>query len=179
VLIADVEGLAGGILHRIVVPWRQAEFMGIFRPGVAGSALGNNRPEIGVGQHIDPRCRSDLAVDQRDDILTAVVGEAAITVVEQQVTLWQRRGWNGDCGAARHQVRHAGSQHNAMFQLLGEGSAFIVEHDSCRGSQQDAILVRKLIQTADKDAAGFIQNLPFNAGCDHVGDLIMQGVAVN
>ena len=48
----------------------------VLDPGIGAAALGNDRPEMGIGQHIDPWGGSHLIRLQRNDVFAAVAGEA-------------------------------------------------------------------------------------------------------
>ena len=59
--VADVEGLAGEVAHRIVVPGGEPEFVRVLAPGVGAAAFRNDGAERRIGQHIDPGRGRDLA----------------------------------------------------------------------------------------------------------------------
>ena len=84
-LIANIESLSSAVKDRIIAPWSQSEFMRVLNPGVGGTALRNNRPEVGIGQHIDPWRRSHLSRLEGDDILVTVGRKAAKTVLEDKL----------------------------------------------------------------------------------------------
>ncbi len=112
--------------------------MGILYPGVGAAALGNNRPEIGIGQHVDPRGRRHLAGLEGDDIFVPVAGKAAKAIRKNQLAFGKRRGQIGRPGAGGNQGGDRGLQNTSMFQLLRQSSLLIVENNSCRGLQQHA-----------------------------------------
>ena len=60
--IADVKGLPARIAHRVVVPGGEAKLVGILGPGVGGTALGQNGPEMRIRQDIHPRRRGHLTL---------------------------------------------------------------------------------------------------------------------
>src|SRR5205823_828341 len=84
--IANVKGFAVRITHRIVRPWRQAEFVRIFTPRVGRAALRDDGSKRTVRYHIHPRSRRHMIACGRNDVLAAVGCETAKTVEENQVT---------------------------------------------------------------------------------------------
>jgi hypothetical protein len=46
--VAQVKGFAARIADRVVVPGRQAEFVGVFAPGVGDAAFRNTVPKPGL-----------------------------------------------------------------------------------------------------------------------------------
>ena len=85
-LIADIKGFTGSILHRIIAPGREPELMRILQPGVGRAAFGDDRSEGWIGQHIHPRGRGHLTGLQGDDIFVAVPGETAQPIGKNQFT---------------------------------------------------------------------------------------------
>jgi len=96
--VAYVQSLAGAVQDRVVTPGRKPELVGILNPGVRGAALGNDRSEIGIGQHIDPRRRRHKAGLKGDDVFAAVFGKAAQAVGKNRLALRERRGGIGGPG---------------------------------------------------------------------------------
>ena len=86
-LVADVDRLAAGVGDRIVVPRREAELVAVLRPGVGAAALGDDRAELRIGDHVDPRRGRGLAGAEEHDVLAPVAAEAAQAVEERQVAL--------------------------------------------------------------------------------------------
>ena len=84
-LVAKVQGFAARIADRIVGPGREPELMRVLLPGVGKPALGDDRAEVRVGEHIHPRGRGQLPLSCGDDIFAPVRGETAQAVVEGQV----------------------------------------------------------------------------------------------
>src|SRR5689334_15425392 len=70
--VTEVQGFSARIRHGIVVPGREAEFMGIFAPRIGKPVLRDDGSKLGVRQYIDPRRRRDLLVRRRDDVLTSI-----------------------------------------------------------------------------------------------------------
>ena len=83
--VAEVEGFAARIAHRVVGPGREAELVGILAPGVGQAALGDDGAEVRVRQHIHPRRRRHLPVRGRDHILAPIRGEPSQAVEEDQI----------------------------------------------------------------------------------------------
>ena len=74
--VAQIKRLTAGVGHRIVVPRRQPEFVGIFTPSITPAGFGNDGAKICIGNDIDPGSgRGDTRL-QRDDIFPAVPAES-------------------------------------------------------------------------------------------------------
>ena len=84
-LVAEIERLAAGVADRVVVPGGEPEFVAVLRPGVGAAAFGDDRAELRVGDHVDPRRGRRLAGAEDDHVLAAVAAEAAQAVEERQV----------------------------------------------------------------------------------------------
>src|SRR4030065_2730270 len=69
--VTEVEGLSAHIAHRVVVPWREAEFMGVLIPSIGLAALRDDGAEVRIRQDIHPRGRRHLSVRGRDVLLPA------------------------------------------------------------------------------------------------------------
>ena len=82
--ITQVNGFAAAIGDRIVVPGRQAKFVGIFGPGIGTAGFRDHRAEMCIGDHVDPGRGCRIGREPGDDVLTAIGAEAAIFVAQQQ-----------------------------------------------------------------------------------------------
>jgi len=173
-LIANVKGLARGVLNGIVAPGRQSKFMGILHPSVSCAAFGNNCTEKGIGQDIDPRRRRHLAGLEGDDIFVAIAGKAAQAVREIQLPLRERLRPLSRPRPDRRQCWDPGIQNTPMFQLFAQSSLFIVQYNPRRGLKQYPVVAGNLFKAPDEDAAGLVQRLRFNAGRDQACDPVMQ-----
>ena len=151
--------------------------MAILRPRVAAAALGNDRAELGIGQHIDPRGWRCALRSQRHDIFAPVRSKAAESIFEDKLlvrNVFMRRGGapagnkggNGGIGEAR------------TLHLLRQRAVFINQDNACDGLEEGAILRGHLFHAADEDATGFIQKLGFGSGGDQADDLIVQGKSI-
>ena len=80
--VAEVQGFAARIAHRVVVPRGEAEFVGVLAPGVGLTALRDDGAEVRIRQHVHPRRRRHLPVRGRDDVLAAIRRESAEPVEE-------------------------------------------------------------------------------------------------
>ena len=178
-LVSNIESLARGVLNRIVAPGRQSKLMGVLHPCVSRAALGNNRSEPGIGQHIDPRRRRHLAGLKSNDIFMAVPAEPAQAVGKNQIARRKRSSRVREPAMRGCQGRNQRLQYAAMRQLFLQASLLIVQNNSRRGLQQHAVIVGNLFEAPDEDAARFVQHLRLNAGGNQICDLILQGLAVN
>ena len=151
-LVADVEGLAGRIAHRIVRPGREVVLLAVHRPGGA-AALGRDlEAEAGVADHVEPGRRRGLAVIEDGDVFTAALGKAAQAVEELERR--QRRFFapakaGGDAAARRRRgalVGHRG-------KLFGEAAIVAGEHRAGGAQQQGAGVRRHEIGAQHGDGA--------------------------
>ena len=55
----------------------------------------------------------------------------------------------------------------------------VIEDNAGGGLEKNTIVIRDLLETANKNAAGFIEHLRFAAGCDQRRNLILQVLAIN
>ena len=83
--VAQIEGLPASIANGIVVPWRESELVRITAPCVGHAALGNNRTEVRVREHVYPGRGRGLLWRRRDDVLASIGRETAEPVVEKQI----------------------------------------------------------------------------------------------
>src|SRR5450830_1954870 len=108
------------------MPWREAEFMRIFAPGVGLAALGYHRAELGIGQHIRPWRRGLLRLTGGDYIFASIRRKTAKAIFQYQFTLCRavRQRWLFAAGVL-HQRWHA--QHGAgrPLDLFSQGAARI------------------------------------------------------
>src|SRR6476646_1924709 len=70
-------------------------------------------------------------------------------------------------------------EYAALFELFQERAVLVIEDDAGGGLEKNTIVIRDLLETANENAAGFIEHLRFAAGCDQRGNLILQILAVN
>ncbi|KFB72658.1 MAG: hypothetical protein AW09_002150 [Candidatus Accumulibacter phosphatis] len=89
--IAQVEGFATRIGHRVVVPRGQTEFVRVLAPGVGNAAFRNDAAKMRIRQDVDPRCRRHLLRREKDDVLAAVWRESS-QAIEQDQFRTRRRG---------------------------------------------------------------------------------------
>ena len=83
--VAQEECLAARIRDGVVVPRRETELVRVLVPRIDRPILGDQATEVGVGHHVHPRRRRDLAFGRDDDVLAAVRAEAAQSVVHDKV----------------------------------------------------------------------------------------------
>ena len=88
VLVAHVDGLARRVADGVVRPRRELVLAAVGGPCIAGARLRDLEAQARVRDHVDPRRGRPLALAERDQVLAAVVHEAAQPVVE----LPRRRG---------------------------------------------------------------------------------------
>src|SRR5512142_3499297 len=81
-LVPDVEGLARGVAHRVVVPGRQPELVGVLDPGIGAPAFADDGADLGAGDDVGPRRPCGLTGLERNDVFAAVRREAAQPVAE-------------------------------------------------------------------------------------------------
>ncbi|MCY1211346.1 hypothetical protein D9M71_40120 [compost metagenome] len=79
-IVAQVKGLATGVTDRIVLPGRQAEFVGVQVPGIGASTFRDDGAELRIRQHIHPGGRGRDTGFQLEHVLAAVATETAIGV---------------------------------------------------------------------------------------------------
>ena len=77
VLVAQEDLLAAGVGHRVVVPGREPQLMGVLAPGVGAPGLRHDRAEARVGDDVDPGRGRPMHAVGGDHVLTPVGREAA------------------------------------------------------------------------------------------------------
>ena len=91
-LVAQIEGLASGIGHRVIVPGGEPELVGVLHPGVRAAFLADDRSDVRAGDDIDPRRRRALTRLEGNDVFTPVGRETAQAVAENAFARRQRMG---------------------------------------------------------------------------------------
>ncbi|KAF5056940.1 hypothetical protein DSECCO2_362120 [anaerobic digester metagenome] len=175
-LVAKVEGFPSLVCDRVVVPGGEAEFVGVFAPGVGTAAFGDDAPEERVGQHIGPGRGSGQALGGGDDILASVRGESSLTVEKGEVVagLRNRRQRFGAVRPARHQLGDSGSRQEAAVDLLREGPERVGDDHAGDRLDQDAVLFGEAIARTHEDSAGLVGSAGFDPGGDESHDLVVQ-----
>ena len=178
-LVAQVKGLPGRVPHGIVAPRRQAEFVGVLHPGVGAAAFRDDRAEGWICDHVDPRGGRHLPGAEGDDVFVAIAGEAAESVLEDQLPRRDRPGRHGSRGPRGHQGRDLGFRHAPPLHLFRQGAMFVVQVNPGHGLQQQAVVIGDLLEPPDEDAAGLVQQLRLRPRGDEGDDRIVQGLAVD
>ena len=175
VFIAQVQRLAAGIAHRVVVPRRQAVFVGVGAPGIGATAFGDHAAKLRVGQHVGPGRRGGVAGAQGDDIFAAVRRKPTVGVAQQQLGINARRRWRHALGSAQMAGIEArqGDFNPAAMHLLVQAAAVAGEHDARHGLHQGAVFRRQLLGTAHEDAAWAVNQVGFDAGGDQPHDQVL------
>src|SRR5688572_4690635 len=83
--VSNVEGFTGCVGNRIILPWGQAKFVRVFKPGVSTTTFRDYRSEVRVSQHIYPWSRCYASRLGGDYIFAPVRRESAKAVVEHQI----------------------------------------------------------------------------------------------
>ena len=183
VLVPQVERLAARVHHWIVVPRREPELVCILGPGVAGAALGDDRAELRIGQHVDPGRGRGAARAQRHDVFAAVAREPAELVGQHEVRpRLGRRGRARRRRGARHrrlQQRNAEVLGPPPLGLVGEAAAAVGDDHPCDRREQHAVLLRNVVGGPHEDAAGPVDDAAFAAAGDQPHDLVVQLLAVS
>ena len=109
----------------------------------------------------------------------AIRSETAKAVAKNEVTRRRRRRSLDPGRAARSQCGHRRLEHAALFELFQERAVLVIEDNAGSGLKKNTIVIRDLLETANENAAGFIEHLRFAAGCDQRRNLILQILAIN
>ena len=155
--VAQVERLSARIAHRVVVPGREAEQVGVLAPRVAESAF------------------RDDGAETRSSQCTFTHGAGVVFPAPGAITYSRpvrresadpiRRGSDrprcaatraepaaGRCGSARSRgIRTSGG--HATVDLVRQRSAAVRDDRACDRLEQDAVLGRNLLRMAHEDAA--------------------------
>jgi hypothetical protein len=97
-LVANVERFAARVSDRIVRPRRELVLAAVSSPGVAAPLRRHLKPEVGIGDHVDPRRRRGMICIEDDHVFPAVLVKAAKAVEEFKVPRrrrWPRRRYQG------------------------------------------------------------------------------------
>ena len=95
-LIANVDRFAAAVRKRVVVPGGEAEFMGVFHPGIGAAALADHGADVLAGDHVGPGHWRSLAGLKGDHVFVAIGCEATQTIAENTLA---RRQWINRFGA--------------------------------------------------------------------------------
>ena len=179
-LVTQVQGLAARIADRIVGPGRKPELMRVLPPGVGKPALGDDRAEVRVGEHIHPRGRGQLPLSCGDDIFAPVRGETAQAVVEGQVQARRKRHRQGfgTMGPGRNQGGHGDLGRAAAFDLFQQRSPLVGEDGAGNGLHQDTVLLGHLVPRPHENAAGPVDDVGLQADGNQPHDLIVEQLAI-
>src|SRR5882724_2489909 len=180
-LITYIEDLSRRIADGIVIPGRKPEFMGILHPGIGLPALRDHRSEMRVGQHIAPGCRSDLPPRTSDHVFASIMGESALSVKKEQVSIVPQRLHD----LCLREIRLSGDDawdrrpgRTPPADMITQVPCAVGESNTRHRLQQYAVLQGDLICYAYKDAAGTIRDIPFYAGADQAQQLTLQQLAI-
>ncbi len=186
--VAQVERFAAGVAHRIVMPWRQAELVGVLVPGVGLAAFRDHGAEAGVGQHVGPWRRGALRFAGGDHVFAAVFREAADAVFQLQYLLAAR--WDDQIAVVARvfaatvvasingQRRHAQHRRAGALDLLGQRATAVADDHARYRLQQDAVFGGDLVAHAHENAARTVDGLGVDPRGDQPHDLIVQQLAV-
>ena len=156
-LVAEVEGFAARIAHRVVPPGREAELVGVLAPRVCRAALRDDGAEVWVGQHVNPGRRRHLPGGGRNHVLPPIRAEPPEAVEEDEVGAGRRgrrlrSGLVGTVGSDRREGRHGFCETAATVDLVRKGASMIGEDGASDRLEQDAVLVRDLFSRPHEDA---------------------------
>ena len=153
-LVANVERLGAGIGHRVVGPRRQTQFVGVLAPGGGAAALGHQRAELGVRDHVRPGRRRHVVGRHRHHVLAMILGEAAVAVEREQRGRVERHGCR--CRHDRsHKIRERRLCRHAdrsALDLLAQAAGSADDHDARHAVQQGAVAVVERCGIAHEDA---------------------------
>ena len=156
VVIADIDGFADRVAHRIVRPWGELVLAAVLRPCVAGPGLGDLEAERLVGDDVQPRRRSGLARTEDGDVFAPVRGKAAETIEELEV---RARCGRFDLGRPHSGERGGRSDDLGSLQAndLIDQAASAAEQDGPGSTlQQRSVGVRELVTAQDVDPAAAV-----------------------
>jgi len=141
-------------------PWSEAELVGILAPGAGKTALRDDGPKCGFGQHIHPRRRRHLPVRGGNNILAPIRSESAQSVVERQIVAWLRGDRQGFGTMVRVGVRRGTVTSTGVRPLIWSPAPPGHRDDSAGNRlEQDAVLLRYLVRRSHENAAGSIVTL--------------------
>ena len=181
VLVAQEDFLAAGVGHRVVVPGREPQLMGVLAPGVGAAGLRHDRAEARVGDDVDPGRGRPMHAVGGDHVLTPVGREAANAVEERQrAGVLTRRRRHGGLGRARGLERRRPALGDPPGRhLLRERAEAIADDRPSHRLQQHAILSGDVLGVADEDAARAVDHVRFEAARDQAEDLLLQPLAID
>ena len=172
-LVAQVDGFAAGILHRIVLPGGQPAGVRVLGPGVRAAAFGDHAAERRIGEDVAPWCRCLHALFEHDHVLASVVRIDAHrrTAVDRDVLHGTR---------PRGRLRGGGTRDEAMaLHLLLQRSEAVHHHDAGTGFHHQTVFVRERLCRADEDTTGPVQQVRLGARGQQAGKGIVQGLTVS
>ena len=140
--VAQVKGFAARIAHRVIVPGREAELVGVLAPGVGRAVLREHRPKVWIRQHVDPRRGRRPTGRGRHDVLAPIRGEAPQAVVEDQIATRQPGG-DPKFGArvpGRPEARNGLFQRAAPVELFRQRAPAVGEDGARDRLEQNAVL---------------------------------------
>src|SRR5207244_4008382 len=82
-------------------------------------------------------------------------------------------------GAAANEGGDGRVEYAAVFELFQERAVLVIEDNAGGRLEKNTIVIRNLLETANENAARFIEHLRFAAGRDERRDLILQILAIN
>src|SRR4029077_4271967 len=99
-------------------------------------------------------------------VFVAIGSETSKAVAKNEVARRRRRRRLDACRAAGIECGDGRLEHPAVFELCQKRAVLVIE-DNARGRlEKNRIVIRELLETANENAAGFIEHLRFVAGCD-------------
>src|SRR5205814_7502512 len=104
--------------------------------------------------------------------------ETAEAVVKNWITPRRRRRRLNPGRAAGIECGDGWLEHAAVFELFQERAVLVIEDNAGGRLEKNTIVIRDLLETSNKNAAGFIEHLRFAAGCDQRCNLILQILAI-
>src|SRR5437773_10840181 len=116
---------------------------------------------------------------QGDNVFVAIGSETAEGVVKNEIARRRRRRRLNASSAAGIECGDGRLEHTAVFELFQERAVLVIEDNAGGGLEKNTIVIRDLLETANENAARFVEHLRFAAGRDQRRDLILQILAIN
>src|SRR6476660_2789890 len=128
--VTEIQAFSARIAHRVVEPRSETEFVGVLTPGIGLAVLRDDGAKVRIRQDIDPRCRRDMPVRSRNDILAAIRREPSQPVEKGEVRARYRSGWQGlgAAGSGWSQARHGDVHMAATGDLVRQRSPIVGEN---------------------------------------------------
>ncbi len=145
------------IEYRVGRPTRNAMFATVIAPGKSRTGFADDEADVFIRDDVRPWLRRKamptilIHIDD-DGVLASIFGEAAITVVEQQV--WSRCGWKNVCVRGRpcdlvcHRRRLAAAALEIRQSLAND-------HDGA-ALYEDLVLLQNVVGIDCLDAASYV-----------------------